>query len=77
MTKTAGPYEACHTSKDDKPYRYGVSGPGAGLGYHAWLGYPQNFFDTYEEAEKVARMMNIAFAEGQKKRSQQIKELIG
>ena len=71
-----GPYSACHTSKDTEPFVYGIEGPGSGLGYHAWLGYPQNTFTDWEQAEKTARMMNIAFAEGQRKRSQQIKELL-
>jgi len=72
-----GPYEACHTSKDTEPFVYGISGPGNGLGYYAWLGYPQNTFATFEEAEKTARMMNLAFREGQSERSRKIKELIG
>jgi hypothetical protein len=71
-----GPYSACHTSKDTEPYVYGIAGPGSGLGYHAWLGYPQNTFPTYEEAEKTARMMNIAFLEGKRERSRQIRELL-
>lgn len=74
--KKDGPYSACHTSKDDPPYVYGVDGPGRGLGYHAWLGYPQNTFPTFEEAEKVARMMNLAFRAGQAERSRQVRELI-
>jgi hypothetical protein len=69
-------YSACHTSKDYEPYVYGVSGPGPGLGYHAWLGYPQNTFSTLEEAEKVARLMNIAFAQGQAQRGREIKALL-
>ena len=71
-----GPYEACHTSKDKAPYVYGVDGPGNGLGYHAWLGYPQNTFATFEEAEKAARLMNMAFRAGLQERSRQIRELI-
>lgn len=71
-----GPYTACHTSKDDPPYLYGVDGPGCGIGYHAWLGQPQNTFATMEEAEKVARLMNLAFMEGQRNRSHKIRELL-
>ncbi|MDX5412839.1 MAG: hypothetical protein LPK02_07305 [Rhodobacterales bacterium] len=78
MTQVAdGPYEACNTSKHTEPYVYGVSGPGCGLGYHAWLGYPHNTFSTFEEAEKAARMMNMAFRAGQDARSAEIKRLIG
>lgn len=76
MSKPTGPYTACHTSKDTEPFVYGVKGPGQGLGYHAWLGYPQNTFSTFEEAEKVARMMNIAFGAGLAERSRQIRELL-
>ena len=71
-----GPYKACYTSKDIAPYLYGVSGPGNGLGYHAWLGYPQNTFQTFDEAEKAARLINLAFAEGQKNRGRAIKALL-
>lgn len=74
--KKEGPYEACHTSKDDAPYLYGIEGPGNGLGYHAWYGYPQNTFTNFEDAEKVARMMNLAYMEGMKARSRQIRELL-
>lgn len=72
-----GPYKACHTSKDDAPYLYGVEGPSSGIGYHAWLLYPQNTFTTMEDAEKAARLMNLAFVAGQRHRGQQIKELLG
>lgn len=71
-----GPYEACSTGKDTKPYTYGVKGPGDGLGYHAWYLYPENTFETFEEAEKAARLMNLSFAQGQRARSQQIKALL-
>lgn len=76
QTENKGPYRACNTSKDIEPFVYGVAGPGNGLGYHAWLGYPQNTFDSFEQAEKTARMMNIAFLEGKRERSRQIRELI-
>jgi hypothetical protein len=75
--KTDGPYSACHTSKDNPPFVYGIEGPGSGLGYHAWLGAPQNTFATWEEAEKTARMMNIAFRAGQATRSAEIRALLG
>lgn len=72
----SGPYDVCGTSKDDEPYVYGVSGPGEGLGYHAWYLYPENTFETQSEAAKVARLMNLAFREGQKNRSREIRELL-
>lgn len=74
---SAGPYKACGTSKDTTPYVYGIEGPGTGFGYYAWLLFPENTFATSAEAEKVARLMNLAFAEGQKARSQEIKDLLG
>lgn len=72
-----GPYRPCHTSKDDDPPVYGIDGTGTGLGYHAWYLFPENTFDSMEMATKVARMMNLAFIEGQRNRSRQIKELLG
>lgn len=75
-SKKEDPYSACFTSKETKPYLYGISGPGDGLGYYAWHGYPQNTFETREEAEKVARLMNLAFSEGEKKRSKDLKDLL-
>jgi hypothetical protein len=71
-----GPYDVCGTSKEDEPYVYGVSGPGNGLGFHSWYLYPENTFETYAEAEKAARLMNLAFNEGQKTRSREIRELL-
>ena len=68
-------YEPCHTSSDE--VLFGVKGPGNGLGYYAWYLYPQNTFTTWEEAEKAARLMNLAFAEGKAARSREIKGLIG
>lgn len=68
-----GPYTVCATSKDTDPYVYGVSGPGRGLGYHAWYAYPENTFATHEDAEKAARLMNIAFEEGRKAKAAEIR----
>ncbi len=73
---TEGPYSACNTSKDYEPRVYGISGPGNGLGYYAWLLFPENTFERHEDAEKVARMMNLAFAEGQRDRAKAIAELL-
>lgn len=75
--KNPGPYRACHTSKDEPPFVYGVAGPGDGLGHHAWYGHPRNTFATFEEAEKAARLMNLAFREGEKHRGREIARLIG
>lgn len=69
-----GPYETCFTSSDDAIY--GVKGPGDGLGYYAWYLHPENTFGSFEEAEKAARLMNMAFAEGKKHRSREIKALL-
>lgn len=72
-----GPFKACATGKPDAPYTFGVEGPGEGLGYHAWYLNPENTFPDLAEAEKVARMMNIAYHQGMLARSRQIRELIG
>lgn len=74
---TKGPYSACLTSKEDGAPLYGVSGPGNGIGYHAWYLHPENTFPSHEEAEKAARLMNLAFHEGQAGRSRQIRDLLG
>jgi len=71
------PYSACGTSKETEPFIYGIKGPGRGLGYYGWYLFPENTFATHEEAEKTARLMNLAFHEGQRARSQEIKKLIG
>ena len=71
-----GPYSACRTGKDEAPYLYSVSGPGEGIGFYAWYLHPENTFTTIEEAETVARLMNIAFAQGQAARASEIRELL-
>lgn len=71
-----GPYKACHTGKDDPPYVYSVEGPGQGLGYHSWYLFPENTFETYEMAERVARLMNLSFHEGQRRRAKDIRALL-
>lgn len=76
MIDNIGPYRACHTSKDDAPYLYGVEGPGDGIGYYAWYLNPQNTFTNIEDAEKTARMMNLAFNAGLHERSRQFLELL-
>lgn len=72
-----GPYKACYTSKHDVPYLYGIEGPGDGLGYYAWQLYPENTFETWEDAERVARMMNLAFREGQRRQQRDTKAVLG
>lgn len=69
-----GPYKACFTSSDDAIY--GVEGPGSEIGYYAWYLCPENTFGSFEEAAKAARWMNMAFAEGKKCRSREIKALL-
>lgn len=71
-----GPYSACLTGKDTEPAVYGVSGPGNDLGYHGWYLCPENTFPTREAAEQAARMMNIAFRQGELRRAGQIRELL-
>jgi hypothetical protein len=70
------PYSACHCSKDEPPYLYGIDGPGDGLGYYAWYLYPEHFFNSLEDAERVAALMNIAFECGKHARSAEIKGLL-
>jgi hypothetical protein len=70
------PYSACSTSKDDAPYVYGVDGPGHGLGYYAWLLYPEHTFESFELAERVANLMNLAYNQGKRARSAEIKQLL-
>lgn len=70
------PYTACGTSKDTDPYVYGVSGPGKGLGYYGWYLHPENTFATHEDAEKAARLMNLAFEEGRKAKAREIREAL-
>jgi len=70
-------YKACSTAKEGPDYVYGIEGPGEGLGYHAWYGYPGNTFLTLEHAEQAARLMNLAFEKGEQRRAQQIKSLLG
>ena len=67
------PYEACSTSKRDEPFLYGVSGPGEGLGYYAWLLFPENTFSTFDEAEKTARLMNLAYEQGRQAKAKEIR----
>jgi hypothetical protein len=74
MSKKTGPYESYRTSSTDA--LWGIKEPGTGRGYYAWLLYPQNTFSTVEEADKAARLMNIAYKEGQRSRSREIKYLL-
>lgn len=72
-----GPYKACHTSKDDSPYVYGIDGPGNGIGYHAWFRNPENTFMSMNDAERVAKLMNMAYAQGILKNQKDVKEVLG
>lgn len=72
-----GPYKACHTSKDDPPYVYGIDGPGNGIGYHAWFGNPENTFMSMNDAERVAKLMNMAYAQGILKNQKDVKGVLG
>jgi hypothetical protein len=72
-----GPYKVCYTASDNECTQYGIEGPGQGLRYYAHYLYPQNTFSKYEDAEKAARLMNLAFVEGERARSNQLKKLLG
>lgn len=71
----SGPYKPCATGAETQP-TIGIEGPGVGFGYHAWYLFPQNTFTDPADAEKAARLMNIAFHEGQKERSRAIMGLL-
>lgn len=70
------PYKACFTSKNTEPYVYGIHGPGEGLGYYAWLLYPQNTFTTFEDAEKAARLMNLAYGQGKREKAKELRAVL-
>lgn len=74
------PYRACWTGNvepsQSHPNLFGVEGPGNGLGHYAWLGYPENTFPTMEAAEQAARLMNLAFQQGELARAWAIKGLL-
>lgn len=77
-----GPYEAGWNGSAGEQVDAGycggwtVEGPGDGIGYHAWYLNPQNTLASQEEAEKVARLMNLAFREGERKRARDIRGLL-
>jgi len=66
--------------KDREAYGCGsfcVTGPGQGLGYYSWAEYPNRNFHTLEQAESVAKMMNVAYQAGMKEKEREIKEVLG
>lgn len=75
-----GPYKAIWTGNSEPsqshPNMFGVEGPGPGLGFYAWLGYPQNTLPTMEAAEQAARLMNLAFKEGESARGRAIADML-
>ena len=70
-----GPYRAEGSSSPEVIFT--IAGPGRGLGYYAWRSHPENTFKELEDAMKAARLMNLAYQEGKRERSREIKELIG
>jgi hypothetical protein len=68
-------YKPCPTGADTQP-TIGIEGPGVGLGYDAWYLFPENTFAVQEEAEKVARLMNLAYEEGQKAKAAEIRSAL-
>lgn len=72
--KLNGPYKPCATGSN-APIT-GIEGPGVGFGYNAWYLFPENTFTDPADAEKAARLMNIAFHEGQKERGRAIMGLL-
>lgn len=65
-------YKPCPTGADTQP-TIGIEGPGVGLGYDAWYLFPENTFAVQEDAEKAARLMNLAFEEGQRAKAAEIR----
>lgn len=60
MSDPTGPYEAGYNNEN----RLCVRGPGAGLGYYSGTLWSGLICDTEAEAERAARIANIAYAEG-------------
>lgn len=54
-----------------------ADGPGDGCGYYNGTSRPSLRCDTQEEAEKLARIANIAYAEGYKAAQLDIKKALG
>lgn len=69
-------YKPCCTGAEQQP-TIGIEGPGVGLGYHAWYLFPENTFTSNEDAEKAARLMNLAFEEGQRAKLLEIRRVMG
>lgn len=53
-----------------------VSGPGDGLGPYGYAHVPAFQFATLEEAQTVARMMNIAFEKGIQEQKKRVREVL-
>ena len=73
MTET---YKSCSTANSIESSSYGIEGPGNGLGYYASYLYPENTFATSEDADKAARLMNLAYRQGELARAAKIKALL-
>lgn len=68
-----GPYEV-RTGSDNKLY---VDGPGNGLGYSSGTLWPSLRFKDREEAERAARVANIAYHQGKEKARGEIRAALG
>ena len=67
------PYTASH-GHDNKYYINGPA-PGGECSYYGGTLYPNLRFDTVEEAERAAKLANIAFNEGVKAAKKELREL--
>ena len=68
-------YKPCGTGAEQQP-TIGIEGPGTGLGYHGWYLFPQFTFDNHADAEKAARLMNLAFEEGRMAKAAEIRRVM-
>ena len=56
-TKQPGPYTACHTSKDNPPYLYGIDGPGQVVFSFDVEGKKFKDFDVFAKAGGARRAL--------------------
>ncbi|MCK4790222.1 MAG: hypothetical protein KAV87_41165 [Desulfobacteraceae bacterium] len=70
---TTEPYES-RINGAGKPH---VRGPGNGLGYHSHALYPQLNCRDSDEAERAAKIANIAYEEGYNTAQQDMRKSMG
>lgn len=68
------PYTVNYRHEGKYPY---VDGPGDGLGYYGHTLWPNLSFNDVENAERAAKIANIAFGQGYLKAQQDIRKALG